>query len=168
MNVLGIDPGQSGGLVLLGPSGNILDKKVMPVDGTGDLDKQTFADILVEWWLWNKFHVYLERIVPFALTAKSALTFGRQLGMIEQFLWEHSYPVTFVEAPKWTKEIHQGIDANLKPKIRSSIAVERLFPGVRLLGSDKSKKNHDGLVDALLIAEYGRRKINQLKVEEIK
>lgn len=157
MNYVGIDPGQSGGLVLLGPAGNFLSKEVMPIDESGELNKQGLLDVLVEWWLWNEFHIFLERIVPFAMTAKSALTFGRQLGMLEQMFWEHKYPVTFVEANKWTKEMHKGIEQDLKPKVRSGIAVTRLFPGVNLTGSEKAKKPHDGLVDAILIAEYGRR-----------
>jgi hypothetical protein len=33
----------------------------------------------------------------------------------------------------------------------------RLFPRVSLLASDKCSVSHDGMVDALLIAEYGRR-----------
>lgn len=161
MNYLGIDPGQSGGLVLLGPSGNFLSKEVMPVDAAGEIEKQSLLDVLVEWWLWNEFHVFFERIIPFGLTAKSALTFGRHLGIIEQMLWEHQWPVTFVEASKWTREMHQGIDKDIKSKVKSSIAAARLFPGVDLKGGPKSKKNHDGLIDAILIAEFGRRTLSK-------
>lgn len=161
MNILGIDPGQSGGLVLLGPSGDVLASSVMPIDPSGDLDRWPFLDLLVEWFLWDQFHVFLERIIPFGLSAKSALTFGRQLGMIEQIVWDKKYSITFVEASKWTKELHQGIDSNLKAKVKSLIAVQRLFPKVNLLATERSKKPHDGLIDALLIAEYGRRMLSR-------
>lgn len=159
MNVLGIDPGQSGGLILMNPSGDILGKEVMPITETKELDKQAFISLLSEWDTWGRFHVFMERIVPFAMTAKSAMTFGRQLGMIEQILWDKGYSVTFVEPKKWNKEMHQGIDQNIKPKVRTSIAISRLFPKVNLLATEKSKKSHEGLCDALLIAEYGRRSL---------
>lgn len=157
MNILGIDPGQTGGLVLLGPSGSVMSKSVMPVRKDNELDKNELLDILVEWHTWDDFHIFFERIIPFAMSAKGALAFGRQLGMLEYIFWQKEYKTTFVEAAKWTRVMHQGIDANLKPKVRSLIAVERLFPGVNLKATDKCKKDHDGLVDALLIAEYGRR-----------
>jgi hypothetical protein len=34
----------------------------------------------------------------------------------------------------------------------------RLWPGVDLRASERAKNPHDGIVDALLLAEYGRRK----------
>jgi crossover junction endodeoxyribonuclease RuvC len=157
VNFLGIDPGQSGGLVLLGPKGAICDREVMPVDPAGDLNRMAFINMLTEWQSWDQLHIFLERIISFGLSAKGALTFGRQLGMIEQIIWERQLPVTFVEPSKWTKEIHQGIDSNLKSKAKSEIAATRLFPGVNFRATERSKKNHDGLIDAALIAEYGRR-----------
>lgn len=42
-------------------------------------------------------------------------------------------------------------------KAMSILAAHRLFPGVSLLRTDKCKKPDDGMSDALLIAEYGRR-----------
>lgn len=36
---------------------------------------------------------------------------------------------------------------------------QELFPDVSLLASDRCKRPHDGLADALLIAEYGRRRL---------
>lgn len=161
INILGIDPGKEGGLVLLGPEGNILGKEVMPIGEDQCLDKLGIMDLFFEWWTWDEFHVYMERVIPFALNAKGALNFGRQLGMLEFIFWKYAYPATFVEAAKWSKEIHQGIDSNLKPKAKSQIATERLFPGQDLRATEKSKKPHEGIVDALLIAEYGRRMLKK-------
>lgn len=159
MRILGIDPGQSGGLVLIDQDANVIKKSTMPIDSQKDLDKLAFLELLSLWKATGEFHVYLERIIPFAMNAKSALTFGKQLGMIEFVLWDRKYPFTLIEATKWTKEMHQGVSQDIKPKVRSGLVIERLFPGLDLRGTPASKKNHEGLVDALLIAEYGRRQL---------
>lgn len=43
-------------------------------------------------------------------------------------------------------------------KARSILAAQRLFPTVNLRRTARAKKDDDGLTDALLIAEYGRRR----------
>jgi crossover junction endodeoxyribonuclease RuvC len=163
MNFLGIDPGQSGALVLLSPEGKILSKAIMPIDAVKDLDKQTTKSLFELFASVGPLHIFFERIIPYAMNGTSALTFGRMLGMMEQMIWDMKIPITFIEAAKWGKEMHQGIDADLKPKAKSLIAFQRLFPGVDMRATQKSKNQHDGLVDALLIAEYGRRKLQQGK-----
>lgn len=44
-------------------------------------------------------------------------------------------------------------------KTRSILAAQRLFPTTSLLPTARSRKPSDGLSDALLIAEWGRRKL---------
>lgn len=158
MNILGIDPGQTGAFVLLGPEGKILAKAVMPVDAAKDLDKQAALNLFGELAAFGPFHIFFERIIPYAMTGSSAMTFGRMLGMLEQLIWQQKYPITFVEASKWAKEIHQGIDSNLKAKAKSGIAFARLFPGIDFRPTPRHKVQHDGLIDAALIALYGVRK----------
>lgn len=41
---------------------------------------------------------------------------------------------------------------------RSIVVAQRLFPGQTLLRSPRAKKPSDGMADALLIAEWGRRR----------
>jgi hypothetical protein len=163
MNILGIDPGQSGALVLLNPTGGIIDKRVMPIDAAKDLDKQATSNLFTEWAALGSFHIFFERITPYAMTGSSAMTFGRMLGMLEQMIWQQKYPITFIEAAKWGKEMHQGIDSNLKAKAKSAIAIARLFPGVDFRLTPKHKNPHDGIVDAVLISEFGRRKSFHIK-----
>jgi hypothetical protein len=42
-------------------------------------------------------------------------------------------------------------------KQRSIIAAKRLFPEVSLRRTERSRKDDDGISDAILLAEYGRR-----------
>ena len=41
-----------------------------------------------------------------------------------------------------------------------ALSCKRLFPGVNLKATERCRKDHDGIAEALLIAEYGRRHYN--------
>lgn len=56
----------------------------------------------------------------------------------------------------WQREMLKGSPAG-DTKQRSILAAQRLFPGVSLLPTERSRKPSDGLSDALLIASYGQR-----------
>lgn len=131
----------------------------MPVKKeNGDIDYQNFKVTLLNTLQPCKTHIYLERAMPMAMGAKHAFNYGRGFAAIEIAIQELKIPVTYIEPRKWQKEMFQGIDSRLKPKEQSLIAVERLFP--QYLDSIPKRpkgKYHDGAVDALLIAEYGRR-----------
>ena len=40
--------------------------------------------------------------------------------------------------------------------LTSLIAAKRLFPNVNFTATERSKKDHDGAIDACLIARYGQ------------
>lgn len=77
--------------------------------------------------------------------------FGRLLGWCEAFLVPHM----LVTPQQWAKAMHVGTGKG-DPKERSLEAALRLFPDVAMTVG-KSKKPHKGIVDALLIAEWGWR-----------
>ena len=52
--------------------------------------------------------------------------------------------------------MHKGIASKMKAKEKSKLAYRRLFPALDLKKTDGCKVPHDGFIDALLIAEYGR------------
>ncbi len=54
-------------------------------------------------------------------------------------------------------------------KTKSILAASRLFPRVDLRRTARSKVAHDGLTDALLIAEFGRRlRTGKILAEKLK
>ncbi len=81
--------------------------------------------------------------------------FGQLLGVITSLGIAH----TLIPPTTWTKTMHVGT-TKTEPKEKSLQAVRRLFPGQKLTFGEKAKKPHDGLIDALLIADYGRRILN--------
>lgn len=84
----------------------------------------------------------------------SMFKFGENFGFIQGLLAAYSIPYELVTPQKWKKEFQITGDKN------SSISVcKRLFPDVSLRRTDRCKKDHDGMAEALLMAEYARRKL---------
>jgi hypothetical protein len=156
--ILGIDPGLKGAFVLF--DGHAIKHWPMPVLTNGKDKEIDFNGIYNLLWSiygdeWN-LHIYLERAVAFAMGAKGAFNYGRGYAALEIAISLLQIPVTYVEPGKWTKVIHAGISADLKPKAKSLIAVKRLYPHlVDRLPRTKKGALLDGQVDAFLIAAYG-------------
>lgn len=163
ISVLAIDPGIGGAFVVtdgadffksyempLVVSGK---EKAVDFDGVMDLLRRVREEL-------GGVHVFLERAVPMAMGSKGAFSYGRGFEALVIAVRLHEFPSTLVEPARWTKEMHEGISADLKPKARSLIAVKRLYPQlVRLLPRRPKGGLHDGPIDALLIAGYGLRKL---------
>lgn len=83
----------------------------------------------------------------------STFNFGSNFGWIQGVLDSFGVSYELVRPAKWKKEFSVTADKN------SSIAVcKRLFPDVSLLRTENCRKDDDGLAEALLMAEYARRK----------
>ena len=91
--------------------------------------------------------------------------FGRgfAMGMIEAVLTtvqKFRPPGTLVfqsvKPQTWMKTLHGDLGGG-DPKMKSLIVARRLFPFVSLKRTERSRKDDDGIADALLIAEWGRR-----------
>jgi hypothetical protein len=154
--IIGIDPGNTGAIVYLFGK-NEMAFHPMPYDkDKKEISYDAIVEILEEFS--NADHIMLERAMPMAMGAKHAFTYGRFFNMLEMACKFSDIPTTYVEPSKWHKELLQGIDSNLKPKARSLIALDRLLPKLKKqIPANKNGKLHEGVVDALLLAEYGRR-----------
>lgn len=157
MGIFGIDPGISGAIVYLNK--NDFQWWKMPLKENNEID---FMELRSTFYNFEDrkidFHVFLERAVPFAMGSKGAFNYGRGFAAVEIALLDLDLPHTLVEPGKWTKEMHAGIAADLKPKSKSLIAAQRLFPKlVQEIPANRNGKLHDGIIDALLIAGYGSR-----------
>lgn len=84
----------------------------------------------------------------------SMFKFGENFGFIQGLLTAYNIPYELVTPQKWKKEFQITGDKN------SSIAVcKRLFPGVDLRKTERCRTDHDGMAEALLMAEYARRRM---------
>ncbi len=157
MIIIGIDPGLKGALATLSPSytktnGVRVELKVMP---------ESMAEVIahLEWHANGEgaAHVFIEKAQSMPRQGiSSAFNYGTHFGHLLGIIQALGLAHTQVGPRTWTKAMHLGTFPD-EPKKRSLEAAQRLFPDIKLTATDRSKKPHDGLVDALLIAEYGRR-----------
>ena len=149
MTYVGIDPGKSGGYAAI-------------IDGVAETH---FWDDLkfIEWCkqLPTPITTCLEGVHAFpndnkngARGVTSTFNFGKSAGFIEGVLTTLGIPYQRVDPRKWKGEF--GLDAD---KQKSIDTCKQLFPDVSLLPTDRCKKDSDGMAEAMLMAEYARRKL---------
>lgn len=153
-NVFAIDPGQAGAIVWY--DGKDFEHWPMPLKNK-EVDFYAVRKILKRD---ADAHVFLERAYGGQMGSSGAFNYGRGFAALEIAVMTCKNPVTYVEPAKWCKVMHSGISSDLKPKVKSIKAIERLLPKLcKKVPKNKNGKMHEGVVDALLIAEYGRRSL---------
>lgn len=141
---IGIDPGKSGALALLTEDGQCT---VVP------FQESTYTAILKA-ASGPSSVCCLEKVgaMP-GQGVVSMFNFGHNLGYIEGLLQAFDIPYQLVPPQTWKKEFCVTSDKN------TSIEVcRKLFPHVCLLPTARSRKPSDGMAEAILIAEYARRR----------
>lgn len=170
---IGIDPGKSGAIVILNNKNSEVIKHVIPCIGTV-IDIGAIDSILAELiFLKGKdsLHLVIEDVhALYGSSAGATFSFGYVCGVLEGIIHSLSIPHTKVQPKVWQKEMFQGIPEIRKPNTKDGkkgaletkqmalLAAKRIFPDVDLRATTRSKNPHDGIVDALLMAEYCRRK----------
>lgn len=151
MIYIGIDPGKNGGIAILSVENNQVVSALTYV----------FDESILITMLYKLRHDYyckctLEHVHAMPKQGvSSTFNFGMNFGFIQGVLKAYGIPYELVTPQKWKKEFSCTSDKN------TSIEVcKRLFPSVNLKATDRCKKDHDGIAEALLIAEYGRRHYN--------
>lgn len=168
---VGIDPGKSGGIVAMNSECQ-MKKWIIPLVGDS-VDLKMLFDIFVP--LKEKYSVtlILEEVHSiFGTSAGSNFTFGFVCGAIEAIVISHGLKLIKIAPKKWQAEIWQNSDIQYKAleigktkkqvntKLTSLVCAKRLFPyfDFRKSDSKRVKNDHDGIIDACLLAEVGRRK----------
>lgn len=84
----------------------------------------------------------------------SMFNFGKSAGFIEGVLQVLRVPYQLIAPREWKKEF--GLNSN---KQKSVEVCRKLFPKVSLKRTERCKKDHDGMAESLLMAEYAKRKL---------
>jgi crossover junction endodeoxyribonuclease RuvC len=84
----------------------------------------------------------------------SMFNFGVSYGYIKGVLEANRIPYQEIPPQRWKKEF--GLNSD---KAASVEVCRKLFPDVNLLATPRCRKPHDGMAEALLLAEYARRKL---------
>lgn len=143
MTFIGIDPGLSGALAAITPNGAF----AVP------FDEDEYVDTVKAAVANGSVKAVVEHVSAMPKQGvASTFKFGQNFGWILGMLYALNVPVELVRPVKWKREFSCTSDKN------TSIAVaKRMFPTVSLLATPRCKKPHDGMAEALLMAEYCRR-----------
>lgn len=150
MIYIGIDPGKNGGIGMIVTSDT--DLHFNNIVGANKYSDATLLNICQGLKGKNVVCV-LEKVnaMP-GQGVVSMFNFGQNFGFIQGVLKAYNIPFELVPPQKWKKEFSVTSDKN------TSIEVcKRLFPSVNLKATERCRKDHDGMAEALLIAEYARR-----------
>lgn len=162
---IGIDPGKNGGISVV--AFDKVDVMVMPAIGS-NYDVKKMSEFLKEMSLYECHCVIEDVHAIYGSSATATFEFGYGVGLLEGVLVAYKIPYTKVQPKKWQKLMWEGVKLQVKSsssgltsvtdtKKMSLVAVQRIFPNTDLKASNRCKVPHDGIVDSLLIAEYGRR-----------
>lgn len=145
---IGIDPGKKGGIALIDWRTNLAT--------TEPYSDKALIDICRDIYYGNVNAICcLEKVgaMP-GQGVVSMFNFGQSYGYIKGALESFHIPYQEITPQKWKREFGLSSD-----KAASTEVCRKLFPDINLLATPRSKKPHDGMAEALLMAEYARRKM---------
>lgn len=156
--IVGIDPGLKGGLSILQLSAN---GSLVPYAARSipyDLNEYLYElqDAIAISSHNNGVLVAIEQVhsMPKQGVA-STFKFGEQFGILKGMCMGLGVKFTTITPQEWKRGLgllHQDKDASIA-------LAKKLFPWVDLRPSTRCRKDSDGMAEALLIAEYARRKL---------
>lgn len=171
MRYMGIDPGKDGGIVVISELSSIIMTAKPPLlvgrKGTrSEYDIGMMAKLLgtaLEESL-GGLHIVLEKTqaLPRKMGGSAAnyqrgFSLGLWLGLINALKLPH----TVVAPQTWQRMMFCDV-RQTDTKQASGIVAARLWPGHDWRRTEKCKRTDDGLTDAALLAEYGRRMLQGL------
>ena len=140
MMYIGIDPRKNGAIAVIGDGGITV----------APFSEPAFRKILCG--LWPAVAVVEDVHAMPGQGVTSMFSFGYNKGWICGMLYTYGIPVEMVSPRKWKSFYGLGHDK------RDSIGKARsLYPEVNLLKSPRCRKEHDGMAEALLLADYCKR-----------
>lgn len=161
---LGIDPGKQGAFVVLDENSVIIEMYGTPLIGK-EYDRQGIIDILTSY----EFHkIGLENpAVIFGIGKSAVASLSHCVGLIEGMMVGLNIPFLLIQPKEWQKECWKHVKRQKKAdgkgndtKATSTLAAVNLWPKDNFKITNKGGKsvNHnDGMIDAVLVAEYVRR-----------
>lgn len=162
MIYLGIDNGISGGLAFFNPSTLELNIYPMPVvavkSAKGNKNEYNIPEIISIIKKYPQIGLaVLEKAQAYpGQGSVSNFTVGRCFGLMEGILASLGIPYVVVHPKTWQKKAFEGL-AHQDTKQASILVAQRLFPQTSFVATERSKKPHDGLTDAALMAYHASR-----------
>lgn len=148
IKVLGIDPGKSGGLALV--NGDGLQTWPMPMAG----NVPDTLELSVIFRAYKPDVIVLEKVhsMP-GQGVSSTFTFGRGYGRLEGIAEALAIRVELISPQRWKNLV---LTDTAKDKEAAIEYCRRRYPSLNLV-LPRCRKPHEGIADAICIAEAGRR-----------
>lgn len=158
--LIGIDIGLNGGIAKKFEHG--LETYIMPVTKDGYADIVALKTILS--YPEDKFVIF-EYITPLHKASKKTnWLLAQQAGAIEALCLCLNIPYVSVPPKVWQKEMFRDIpplrktDGTSDTKKMAELAVRKIYPTMNFkTNNNKNAKNHDGMIDAVLLIEFWKR-----------
>ena len=154
--VIGIDPGLKGAIAIMETkTGSLLTAIALPDDILAlyqvlHSTKAIYPSMIIA--------VEKAQTIPGRQSVKGAFTSGRNFGMLQAVIRLLYVPAQYIPPLTWQAEMHKGADGP-GPKERSLSVAKNLWPCEKFTYTEKQIKPQDGIVDAMLIAEFLRRRV---------
>lgn len=162
---MSVDPGLSGGMAFMRDDGFLVDFMKMPVKPIlkdGLKTNKRIIDIATVAAMISRYEpgkVYIEQVHAMPKQGvSSTFTFGMGYGMILglSLALEVLMETHLVTPQRWQGFLYgKGYGPDLCTKGRAYLKFSELWPDLA-----KDGVTHDGIVDAVLLAEYGRRQLS--------
>lgn len=159
--IVGVDPGLSGAVAVISEKdGAIKSFSDFPKIGKR-LDLTLLYELLREIKQKDKpRRVFLEKSQAMPNQGSvSMFNYGVTFGHLESCVAALKLPYELVAPRTWTAYMHKGLSKSLTAKERSLQLARSLYPDETFTFTERQKKPHDGVIDALLLAEFGRMKL---------
>lgn len=160
---IGIDPGLDGGVVALNQDGALLSSNIMPTRKLAKgrrVDAQYLEDLLTANFPYfvEDVRTILEDPGGHAPSAAGLRSMSMAFATAETILSLHATPYMIVHPRKWQAEFwSRTAGKKTDTKAAALDSARKLWPSQDWAPGRRTKP-HDGLVDAALIAEWGRRR----------
>lgn len=143
MIYIGIDPGKSGAMAVIDRATTIL----VPFSEADYINSLKLLPAQLT-------RACLEHVSAMPKQGVTSMfNFGMNFGYIKGLLEAFGIPYELVRPQKWKKEF------GISDKNSSVECCKRLFPGVSLHRTERCRKDDDNMAEALLLAEYARRRL---------
>lgn len=160
MIYVGIDNGLTGGLFAISAESRVIDFRVMPIQGKAkgnEVDSGGVLDFLSKWDR-SEITAILETPGKHSPGVMSLCSMWDSYGAIRAVLETRGIRHHRIAPQTWQKAVLGNVaKGQTKPAALSK--ARQLWPDETFLATPRSKVSHTGIIDAALIAEYGRIKL---------
>jgi group I intron endonuclease len=161
--ILGIDSGKKGAMSILNREGKIIYRTPLFLKENGNYDILRINDYIYSYKDRLMFACLEEIHSIFGTDKNTAFKMGYGLGMLQAILICNKIQTIFPKPKEWQKAVWIKEDVvyekgkkKIDTKATSLNAAQRLFPSYDFLATKRSSVPHDGIIDATLIAWYGK------------